>query len=250
MGTSDGTGGFGSDGIMLELFGAEVDMHLPVLSEGLLALEKGRAGKKEIDSMMRAAHSIKGAARIVGNDAAVRVAHLLEDCFTFAKEGRIGLSSDVVDTLLQGVDTLQRVCSLQSDLSEENLQSILDRIAAVRDGTSRSPAPTTARPADALASTSRTAEATVVLPAIFDEASAESVRRDLCGVVARTPSRILVDFGSVERVSAAGLSLLLSFAHEAKGAQPAPAVEAVRVGPPIRALFRLVGLDRAWASHD
>ena len=30
---------------------------------------------------MRAAHSLKGAARIVGLDAAVRVAHAMEDCF-------------------------------------------------------------------------------------------------------------------------------------------------------------------------
>jgi chemotaxis protein histidine kinase CheA len=44
---------------MLELFGAEVDMHLPALSEGLLAMEKGRSDKQEIESMMRAAHSIK-----------------------------------------------------------------------------------------------------------------------------------------------------------------------------------------------
>src|SRR5437764_2150913 len=102
MSTSEGGGSF--DPVMLELFGAEVDMHLPVLSEGLLAMEKGRAGKQEIESMMRAAHSIKGAARIVGNERAVRVAHVMEDCFTAAKEDRVALSSDAVDVLLQGVD--------------------------------------------------------------------------------------------------------------------------------------------------
>src|SRR5262249_1320726 len=130
------SGGSGSiDPIMLELFAAEVDTHLPVLSEGILALEKGRAGKKEIESMMRAAHSIKGAARIVGNDPAVRIAHTMEDCFTAAKDERITLTSDAVDVLLQGVDALQRTCSPDGDpaLNEDSIQSLLQRIAGLRE---------------------------------------------------------------------------------------------------------------------
>jgi len=61
------------DPAMLELFQAEMDTHIPVLDQGLLALEKGQAGDREIEAMMRAAHSIKGAARIVGIEPAVRV---------------------------------------------------------------------------------------------------------------------------------------------------------------------------------
>ena len=36
---------------------------------------------------MRAAHSLKGAARIVGLDAGVGVAHAMEDCFVAAQTG-------------------------------------------------------------------------------------------------------------------------------------------------------------------
>src|SRR5262249_59181440 len=88
------------DPAMLELFQAEMDTHIPVLNEGLLALEKGQAGAKEIEAMMRAAHSIKGAARIVGIEPAVRVSHVMEDCFTAAKESRITLTSDNREGLL------------------------------------------------------------------------------------------------------------------------------------------------------
>src|SRR5512136_1847206 len=97
------------DPALLELFQAEMDTHIPVLSQGLLELEKGRGGEQEIAGMMRAAHSIKGAARIVGIEAAVRLAHAMEDCFTAAKEARIRLTSEAVDVLLQGVDALQRI---------------------------------------------------------------------------------------------------------------------------------------------
>ncbi|HEX4797124.1 MAG TPA: Hpt domain-containing protein, partial [Humisphaera sp.] len=82
------SGSFEIEPAMLELFQAEMDTHIPVLNEGLLALEKNQAGGREIEGMMRAAHSIKGAAKIVGIEPAVRVAHAMEDCFTAAKESR------------------------------------------------------------------------------------------------------------------------------------------------------------------
>src|SRR5207344_1288905 len=111
------SGSFQIDPAMLELFQAEMDTHIPVLNEGLIALEKGQAGPREIEAMMRAAHSIKGAARIVGIEPAVRVSHVMEDCFTAAKNNSIVLSSDAVDVLLQGVDVLQRICSPQESSS-------------------------------------------------------------------------------------------------------------------------------------
>ena len=43
---------------------------------------------------MRAAHSLKGAARMVGLDVGVRVAHAIEDCFVAAQEGRLKLRQE------------------------------------------------------------------------------------------------------------------------------------------------------------
>ena len=102
MGGGEDTG----DLAMLELFRAELDSHLPVLSEGLLALEKNSDQPKWFEAMMRAAHSIKGAARIVGVEGAVRVAHVLEDCFVAAQQRDICLGPGAVDVLLRGVDVL------------------------------------------------------------------------------------------------------------------------------------------------
>ncbi len=243
MATADGAANF--DPIMLELFGAEVEMHLPVLSEGLLAMEKGRAGKQEVESMMRAAHSIKGAARIVGNDRAVRVSHVMEDCFTSAKEGRISLGGDAVDILLQGVDALQRICSAQPDaeLNEELVGSLLERIAAVTDGKNSSSAAVVATPPPV---PMRSASSTFVLPAQFDDSATESLRVQCCDILAQRPARIRLDFGKVDRVTVTAMSLLLSLAREAKGMQPPLVIEADRVSPPILALFRVVGLTSAF----
>jgi two-component system sensor histidine kinase and response regulator WspE len=91
---------------MLELFRAEAENQTSILTSGLLELERGAGGAESFESLMRAAHSLKGAARIVSLQAAVRVAHALEDCFVAAQHGKIALRQAQVDILFQGVDLL------------------------------------------------------------------------------------------------------------------------------------------------
>src|SRR5262249_46375910 len=62
-----------------------------------------------LEACMRAAHSLKGAARIVGLDAVADVAHLMEDCFVAAQRAEIRLLQGRIDVLLQGVDLLARI---------------------------------------------------------------------------------------------------------------------------------------------
>ena len=93
---------------MMELFRMEAETHTATLSAGLVALEGTSASPEVIDPLMRAAHSLKGAARIVGLDAAVRVAHAMEDCFVAAQKGKLVLQPEHVDILLRGVDLWSR----------------------------------------------------------------------------------------------------------------------------------------------
>ncbi len=53
---------------MFELFKAESASQAAVLNQGLLAIEANPQDTSHVESLMRAAHSIKGAARIVGLD--------------------------------------------------------------------------------------------------------------------------------------------------------------------------------------
>lgn len=93
-----------SDFALLDLFREEVDTHTGVLTAGLIALEAEPAGPAQIEPLMRAAHSLKGAARVLGLDAAVGIAHAMEDGLVAAKEGRLALTPARVDVLLKGVD--------------------------------------------------------------------------------------------------------------------------------------------------
>ncbi|GJG97347.1 hybrid sensor histidine kinase/response regulator [Cupriavidus pauculus] len=97
------------DASMLDLFALEADAQAEVLNVGLLALERDPTAATHLEACMRAAHSLKGAARIVGLDGGVRVAHVMEDCLVAAQRGGIVLAPAHIDTLLQGTDLLQRI---------------------------------------------------------------------------------------------------------------------------------------------
>ncbi len=103
------------DASLLELFSLEAEAQTQVLSTGLLALERNPTQADQLEACMRAAHSLKGAARIVGVDAGVSVAHVMEDCLVSAQEGRLYLQPEHIDALLQGTDFLTRIAMPGSD---------------------------------------------------------------------------------------------------------------------------------------
>ncbi|TDF78313.1 hybrid sensor histidine kinase/response regulator [Pseudomonas sp. H9] len=136
------------DASLLELFGLEAEAQTQVLSAGLLALERNPTQADQLEACMRAAHSLKGAARIVGVDAGVSVAHVMEDCLVGAQEGRILLRAEHIDALLQGTDLLMRIATPGDASLEPAVQAFLLQMATLLDtaatpaaGGSRAPAP-------------------------------------------------------------------------------------------------------------
>ena len=104
---------------MHELFRAEVETHCAALSEGLLGLEHAPEDLGIIVPLMRAAHSVKGAARIVGIDAAVGVAHHMEDVLVRMQKGQERATRHRIDQLLEGTDFLLRISKVaEGDIPE------------------------------------------------------------------------------------------------------------------------------------
>lgn len=94
---------------MFELFCLEVENQKQVLTPALLALETDPLSKEHLEISMRSAHSLKGAARIIGLTAGVRVAHVMEDCLVKAQHGTLTLQRPHIDGLLEGMDLLHRI---------------------------------------------------------------------------------------------------------------------------------------------
>lgn len=113
------------DPLMLDLFRVELENHTRTLEEGLVTAERDQAPAR-IEPLMRAAHSIKGAARIVGLNAAVTLAHAMEDVLSAAQLGKRPLTADAVDQLLKGNDFFAALSRL--DIGE--LPAALERSAS------------------------------------------------------------------------------------------------------------------------
>ncbi|UMR28444.1 hybrid sensor histidine kinase/response regulator [Massilia sp. MB5] len=100
---------------MQDLFRMEAHSQTQILTDGLLALERRPADAGALEAMMRAAHSIKGAAAIVGLDMVVQLAHGMEDAFVAAQHGKLQLTPNRVDVLLAGVDLILQCSQLDGE---------------------------------------------------------------------------------------------------------------------------------------
>jgi two-component system sensor histidine kinase and response regulator WspE len=101
---------------MLDLFRIEAQAQARVLTDGLLRSERA-PDAATLEAMMRAAHSTKGAAAIVGMAPMVRLAHAMEDVFVAAQQDRLALAPAGIDILLGAVDLMRQL----ADLSEAEL---------------------------------------------------------------------------------------------------------------------------------
>ena len=117
-----------TDPMMLELFRVELENHTRILEAGLIQAETDQRPEK-MEPLMRAAHSIKGAARIVGLNPAVGLAHAMEDVLSAAQHGKLILRPDHVDWLLKGNDIFQALSRLDILALPVALQERTDTIA-------------------------------------------------------------------------------------------------------------------------
>lgn len=216
---------------MLDLFRTEVEGQASVLNNGLVGLE-GQDNPAAIEPLMRAAHSIKGAARIIGLDAVVKVAHVMEDVLVAAQEGKLSLDSDGIDLLLRGVDFIVQA----SECTEEGLEKwvkdhegeqaqLESQLGGVRDGRPAA-APATAVPATAPASAIPAQEAATAAAFSLENSSMLELFRGEAETQVHLLNEGLISLeNSPEQEEA--LKTLMRAAHSLKGAA------------------RIVGLDAA-----
>ncbi|PQV43553.1 hybrid sensor histidine kinase/response regulator [Paraburkholderia sp. BL21I4N1] len=104
---------------LIDLFREEARTQARVLNDGLLALDRAPRDAAALEACMRAAHSLKGAARIVGVQVGVELAHEMEECFVAAQEGRALLDAAWIDALLRGVDIIARIGNDEDESSRD-----------------------------------------------------------------------------------------------------------------------------------
>ena len=124
---------------------------LDAMEAGLLALDAGERGAELINSVFRAAHSIKGGAATFGFAATAELTHVLETLLDQIRAGERAVEGTAVDAMLASVDVLRALldeAEHQRPADPAQVRSVHDRLAAVRGGAAV-PAAATPTAADA-----------------------------------------------------------------------------------------------------
>lgn len=126
------------DQSLLELFAREAEPQMARVVQHLLELEQAPESRSLVDDLLRALHSLKGAARVVRLDPIVAVAHAMEECLALVRAGRLSVGSGEVDVFLCAADGIQAMArqaprGLAGWLEQngEMLRKVLDRLAHV-----------------------------------------------------------------------------------------------------------------------
>ncbi len=121
------------------MFREEARAQAQILSDGLLALERAPRDPVTLEACMRAAHSLKGAARIVGVPVGVSLAHVMEDCFVGAQQGRVSVDAAMIDVLLAGVDLIVRIGQASGDetVPQTDVDAFVGQLNARMNGAAR-----------------------------------------------------------------------------------------------------------------
>jgi two-component system chemotaxis sensor kinase CheA len=121
----------------LELFIQEVEESLELLESGLLELEQKGPVAELIDSVFRAAHTIKGGARLMGFPNIEKLSHHMEESLDKVRAGELDLSSAMISLLLKSADAIRTGTSHlmeHQQESDEAFDALLDDLAACSRG--------------------------------------------------------------------------------------------------------------------
>lgn len=92
-----------------DVFKVESAEQLQALDDGLMRLEGAPQDGALIEEVFRAAHSLKGAARMLDLPSLEAVAHRFEDLLGTAKRGELALTLELLERLFRGVAVLRQL---------------------------------------------------------------------------------------------------------------------------------------------
>lgn len=110
----------------LEIFIEETREHIQSLNEHILVLEKDPENEETINEIFRAAHSLKGMAGTMGYKRMQRLTHDMESVFSEIRNGKMKVTSELVDVLFKGNDALEAYLGCIQDSADEGSEDYAD----------------------------------------------------------------------------------------------------------------------------
>ncbi|GAB6175507.1 hypothetical protein JCM16814_03980 [Desulfobaculum senezii] len=126
---------FSQDKEVLDAFIEESRERLSELETGVLELEEHTAADEDelLNSVFRAAHSVKAGAGLLKLHSIERVSHWLENLLGRVRTGEIQADSDLVTALLEGVDALRELIDDVPDCADRDVTEQLADLRSALD---------------------------------------------------------------------------------------------------------------------
>lgn len=117
---------------ILNIFREETEEIIQRLNNNLLQLENTPNDKEKLVYMFRDAHSLKGAARMIGFNNIQRLAHKIEDLLGLAKENKLKINREISDVLYKSTDLLsfliENSVKLKKEYYTDDIQRYIENI--------------------------------------------------------------------------------------------------------------------------
>ncbi|OJF70142.1 chemotaxis protein CheA [Alteromonas sp. V450] len=110
------------------VFFDESDEHLDDMEQLLMNLDVESPDPEELNSIFRAAHSIKGGSGIFGFNALMNLTHVMENLLDKARNNELNVTAEIVNVLLETLDVLKDTLNAYRDETEIPQESIDERI--------------------------------------------------------------------------------------------------------------------------
>ncbi len=101
----------------------ELKEQLSVVDTEILNLKQDPGREESLTTLLRSLHTIKGSSRMLKFSVTESLAHGLENVFKGIKEGRYGISKDIVRLVFLSTDAMRRNGVSIGDSAEENLDA-------------------------------------------------------------------------------------------------------------------------------
>jgi len=130
---------------LLKDYFSEAEMQLEALERNILVLETDPNNYDAVDEIFRAAHTLKGASATVQMNELTEFTHLVEDVLDDIRSGKIKITSDGVDILLQSLDVIKAMLGsrMNGSVYTQDISSVTNNLNSLKNsvvsGTKKAP---------------------------------------------------------------------------------------------------------------
>ncbi len=116
----------------IEDFLVEADELIVSLDNNFIKLESSPDDSDLLNEIFRAAHTIKGTSSFLGFEQVTTVSHKMEDILNKLRKSEMEITSEVMDTLLEGLDVLKELLeNVKQGITEQiDISGIIDKLVA------------------------------------------------------------------------------------------------------------------------